>query len=260
MSFLLRGLALSLLLSTTASAQNQAIRAGSPAQAEVVTALNAPAGAVSTANAMLTREADQLFPCMVGGEDGPWMFRLDLRNGRVRSAELVSGGSEADSPTATRLTTCVEGVLQTLRFRRLGASIEVRVSKQQIFGLGPTDTIGGLVSRTRARARIRPGRPDVRGGLAQEIVRRVVRRHLVELRYCYQRALGQNPDLQGALTIQFVISATGTVPRASTSDVEAGLEPVAACFAQATRRWTFPAPTNAGVVVVVYPFVLSPPT
>lgn len=258
MNFLLRGVALALLLSTTAFAQNQALRAGRPAQAEVVTALNVPTGAVATANEMLIREADQLFPCMVGREEGPWTFRLDLRNGRVRSAELVSDGTEADAPTATTLTTCVEGVLQTLRFRRLGASIEVRVSN--VFGLGRTNTIGGLVSRTRARARIRPSRPDVRGGLAQEIVRRVVRRHLNELRYCYERTLAQNPDVQGEITIQFVISATGTVPRASTRDVEAGLEPVAACFAQTTRRWTFPSPTNAGVVVVIYPFALSPPT
>lgn len=251
-----------------------ALRAGSPALAEVVTALNVPADAVASANEFLAAQAARLTSCLVGSETGPWRYRLALDNAQVRAVELVADGTGV-APSTTPLTTCVAEVLRSLRFRRLGRSIEVRVSRRQVFGgagiggggLGGFGAVrgstgsppnSGMRSSARTSARVRPGTVNVRGGLAVDIVRRVVRRHVSALRFCYEQALVQQPRAQGSITLELVISADGTVPRTATRDVSAGLDEVAACFARVARRWRFPTPTSAGVVLVRYPFALSP--
>ena len=49
------------------------------------------------------------------------------------------------------------------------------------------------------------------GTLDKEIIRRIVRRHLNEVRYCYQQALTRRPTLEGRLVTQFTIAPTGQV-------------------------------------------------
>ncbi|MFK7999298.1 MAG: AgmX/PglI C-terminal domain-containing protein [Polyangiales bacterium] len=283
MIHILRGIVFCLAVGAMAQAQPgtaqepaQALRAGSPARAEVITVLNVPASTLATANQMLTAQSERLMECIVGSEPGPWRYRLELRNAGVHSAALVADGTDA-TPS---VTTCVEEVLRSLRFPQLGQSIEVRVSRREIFGVVPGGIGGigggggigavrggstrsppnaGIGSRVQRTPRVRPGSLDVRGGLASDIVRRVVRRHLSELRFCYQQVLAQRPRAQGALTLELVVSAVGTVPRTSASGAGDDLAPVAACFARVARRWRFPSPTSAGVVLVRYSFALTPP-
>lgn len=251
------------------------------ARVEVITALNVPTGAVETANEMLAAEGSRFSPCLTGSDEGPWLFRLALRaNGRVRAAELVTPSSEASG--AETLTSCLSSALQALRYRHLGASIEVRVSRNHIsvgagfgglglrgtgrggegnaIGLGSLGTVsrGNGMSAMRSTPRVRPGRAEVRGSLSREIIRRVIRRHRNEIRYCYELSLQQDPTLQGRVVIRFTISGTGAVTTAATTEVGAGLEEAASCIARATRRWAFPAPNGGGIVIVTYPFVLTP--
>ena len=51
----------------------------------------------------------------------------------------------------------------------------------------------------------------VKGQLDKEIIRRIVRRHLNEVRYCYEQALTKQPKLDGRLVTQFTISGNGVV-------------------------------------------------
>ena len=128
-------------------------------------------------------------------------------------------------------------------------------------GLGNLGTIGGgrpRMDTTRSAPRVRTGQAEVRGSLSREVIRRVIRRHQNEVRYCYERELNQNSALQGRVSIRFTISATGAVSAAAAVDTSAGLETVATCISRAVRRWTFPAPQGGGIVIVTYPFVLSP--
>jgi len=103
---------------------------------------------------------------------------------------------------------------------------------------------------------IRTGRPTVRGAVSAEIIRRIVRRHINEVRYCYQVELQANPRLAGRMVVQFTIAATGqvVVSRVQTSTFNNSM--VESCVAQAVRRWLFPKPAGGGVVVVSYPFTL----
>ncbi len=124
-------------------------------------------------------------------------------------------------------------------------------------GSGYGSGAGGLRGRQSTVPRIRTGNADVRGSLSREVIRRVIRRHLNEVRFCYEQELGQRPDLQGRVMVSFIISPTGAVQSAAVGDSTISNARVEGCITQAVRRWTFPAPDGGGVVGVNYPFMLE---
>lgn len=117
---------------------------------------------------------------------------------------------------------------------------------------------GGFSGRTSKVPKIKQGTADVRGGLSKEVIRRVVQRHINEVRFCYEQQLASRPDLEGRVTMAFVISATGAVQSASVASSTMGNSAVEGCISQAVRRWVFPQPEGGGVVIVSsYPFMLN---
>jgi len=103
---------------------------------------------------------------------------------------------------------------------------------------------------------IAAGRASVVGGLDKEIIRRVVRRHINEWRYCYERELQSQPSLAGRIILSFTIGPNGQVLTARMTSSTVGNAAVEQCVAQAVRRWRFPAPRGGGIVVVSYPILV----
>lgn len=116
---------------------------------------------------------------------------------------------------------------------------------------------GGFHGRQAKVPFIRSGQADVRGSLSKEVIRRIIHRHINEVRFCYEQELNQRPDLQGRVSVKFIISASGAVQTAATSASTLGNPKAEGCIVAAVRRWTFPSPEGGGIVVVNYPFVLS---
>ncbi|MEZ4336716.1 MAG: AgmX/PglI C-terminal domain-containing protein [Sandaracinaceae bacterium] len=116
---------------------------------------------------------------------------------------------------------------------------------------------GGFRGRLAQVPRVRTGAAEVRGSLDSNVIRRVIRRHINEVRFCYEQQLNQQPGLAGRVTVSFVIGPTGTVQTASVAQTTLNNAIVEQCIAQAVRRWTFPAPQGGGIVAVNYPFDLS---
>ncbi len=116
---------------------------------------------------------------------------------------------------------------------------------------------GGFRGRAAGVPQVRTGDAEVRGSLSKEVIRRVVRRHINEVKFCYEQQLNARPDLQGRVVTKFVISPTGSVQSAMVGETSLRNEAVESCIVRAVRRWTFPAPDGGGVVVVNYPFVLN---
>lgn len=104
---------------------------------------------------------------------------------------------------------------------------------------------------------LRPGSVSVVGSLSKEAIRRTVRRHINEVRHCYERELQARPDLAGRVSIKFVIAPTGAVQSSLVANSSVGDANVEQCISTAVRRWGFPEPDNGGVVAVTYPFMLS---
>jgi len=59
------------------------------------------------------------------------------------------------------------------------------------------------------------GKGTVKGSLSKEAIRRVIRQHLNEVRFCYEQGLSSQPDLAGRVTVAFLISPTGAVQSSS---------------------------------------------
>ncbi|MEM7609347.1 MAG: AgmX/PglI C-terminal domain-containing protein [Myxococcota bacterium] len=99
--------------------------------------------------------------------------------------------------------------------------------------------------------------PEVRGSLAPEVIRDVIRSHTSQVRYCYEQALVNTPQLSGRLTIRFIISPTGSVQNAVVQSSTLEDEDVGRCVVGVMRRMQFPAPAGGGIVIVNYPFQFS---
>ena len=113
-------------------------------------------------------------------------------------------------------------------------------------GLGrkPQHKIGGVI----------PGQVTTRGSLDKEIIRRIVRAHMNEVKYCYDQELVRNKDLAGRVSIQFVISGTGQVINSLVQSTTMNNVRVESCVVGAVKRWSFPKPEGAGIAIVSYPF------
>lgn len=101
------------------------------------------------------------------------------------------------------------------------------------------------------------GDPIIVGSLDRSIIDRIVRQHLTQIRYCYQKELNKNPKLFGKVKVKFTISRDGSVSQASMAQTTLGNPIVEDCIAEQFRRMRFPAPKGGGIVMVQYPFVFN---
>jgi TonB family protein len=136
-------------------------------------------------------------------------------------------------------------------------------------GLGTLGTIGrgggGGYGYGRLGARASGPAPvvvassaTVSGSLDKEIIRRIIRRHINEVRYCYAKELAAQKSLQGRVVVQFVISAKGMVQSVKLVSSTLNSAAVETCVTRAVQRWLFPVPRGGGVVAVTYPFTFRP--
>lgn len=99
----------------------------------------------------------------------------------------------------------------------------------------------------------------VLGSIDRSYIDQVVKRHLNQIRYCYEKELQKDPTLAGKVVIKFVIAADGTVAAASVKESTLGNEVVEQCVAGRFLRMQFPVPAGgSSTVVVSYPFQFAP--
>ena len=97
----------------------------------------------------------------------------------------------------------------------------------------------------------------VLGSMDPDVIRRILREHIPQFRYCYQRELDSaSKKIQGAVKLDFVIGASGNVTNAS---VESRLNrKIKSCVARVLRGIQFPEPLGGGVVEVSQPINFYP--
>ncbi|PRP90216.1 Vault protein inter-alpha-trypsin [Enhygromyxa salina] len=116
----------------------------------------------------------------------------------------------------------------------------------------------GFGGRGKRAPQVRQAQASVSGSLGKDVIRRVVRAHLNEVRSCYNAGLARNPDAAGRVEVQFRIAGSGEVSSSSVTGNTLGDDQVGSCIAAAVRRWKFPKPRAGAAVVVKYPFILEP--
>lgn len=118
-------------------------------------------------------------------------------------------------------------------------------------GSGAVD-FGG---RGKRGTRFIPGKTTILGGLSQEVVGQIVRRHWNEIKYCYERELAKDPNLEGKVAVSFQIGPVGSVIRTTIAETTLGNSAAEQCMLNQVKKWRFPAPEGGGVVDVTYPFI-----
>lgn len=120
---------------------------------------------------------------------------------------------------------------------------------------GPSGAIAGealgFAARRSRVPRVRIGTPRVRGALPAEVVRRVIQRHVNEVRFCYERALTASPALAGSVELAFEVEPSGSAASARVTSTTLSDASVESCITGAVGRWTFPAPRGGSVSVDV---------
>ena len=102
------------------------------------------------------------------------------------------------------------------------------------------------------------GPPCLRGDIDKEIIRRIIRRHVGDVRGCYEPELAKTPQLGGRILVQFTIAAKGDVTSSSLAGSTMHAPLVESCIVKAVQTWQFPALLHGGTMNVTYPFTLSP--
>lgn len=105
---------------------------------------------------------------------------------------------------------------------------------------------------------VQPGPVRVNGVMTPAMIRRTIRRHVAEVRYCYvAHGLSKNKNLQGQVKVRFVIGRKGRVTTVGIVHTSLSSPLTESCIRRAIRRWRFPKPPSS-IVVVTYPFNFRP--
>ncbi len=102
------------------------------------------------------------------------------------------------------------------------------------------------------------GTPIYGAGLDKSLIDEVIKRHMNQIRYCYQRQLTRDPDLAGKVKVFFVIAPDGSVSKANIKSSSLDNESAESCIANRFMTFQFPKVKGGGIVMVSYPFLFAP--
>jgi hypothetical protein len=98
----------------------------------------------------------------------------------------------------------------------------------------------------------------VSGSVDREQVRGIIGQKKDTIYECYKSVLPDNPELAGKMLVSITSSADGQVVSAVIKDSTIEVVELKQCMTKAIKKWKFPAPTDGGLVMTTYAFVLPP--
>jgi len=90
----------------------------------------------------------------------------------------------------------------------------------------------------------------------KELIRKVIRSHVGQVRYCYEAQLATQPDLAGRVSVTFQVGPSGQVAMARVASATMQSSSLEACLLSRVRTWLFPAQKGSGYLVT-YPFLFK---
>ena len=114
---------------------------------------------------------------------------------------------------------------------------------------------GVKLEERKERKAVSLSTPTIMGALPREVVERVIRENINQIRYCYEVELQRRQNLAGRVVFSWVISSSGRVARVKIKNSTLGSKRTEKCIARRIKTWQFPRPAGGGVVTVNYPFV-----
>ncbi len=101
---------------------------------------------------------------------------------------------------------------------------------------------------------VRQGKATVTGSIDRDLIRRIVRAHINEVRACYNQALAKDSLLFGRMVLKVSVGGDGKVVDAEITYDGLGFD-VGTCMVVAAKKWTFPKAIDG--FSFVYPFEFS---
>jgi hypothetical protein len=199
----------------------------------------------------LTREAIVACECPAWTDEVVTMLRIMTESPRttavvVRLAPDAPRRPSADETWGAFVATLEPGEL-SIRVEPVPAA-EPTASPVGLGALGGTTTSPGPLPRVRME------RLDTSGSLAQEIVRRIVRQRVGQVRLCLEQALRIDPSVQGRLVLDMTLEADGIVSKAAIRSSTLKDDQVGPCVARVLRATRFPRADGKTEVALDYGF------
>ncbi len=186
-----------------------------------------------------------------GSRTGEKLGLRRLSNGRYQ-IEVSRTDPSDRSPVTGTLRIRAHGESRSVDFELAPEAKRVTAARLQATSSWTTSGPGPSPSRPTVRL----ARPQVTGSLDATIVHRVLRRHLNEVRFCYERQLQGNPSLEGPVVLQLLIGPDGQVANSAVRQNGVQNAGVTGCMEARSRRWRFPQPE--GMVRVLARYQLRP--
>ncbi len=120
---------------------------------------------------------------------------------------------------------------------------------------GRFDTSKGAEGLSNKRSIYTAGIPSetvILGSMDPDIIRQILKEHIPQFRYCYQKELESNSNISGVVRLDFIIGASGHVSRASVGGKGIPVD-VRRCVGNVLRGIQFPSPKGGGQVEVKQP-------
>ena len=117
----------------------------------------------------------------------------------------------------------------------------------------------GISSKNTTYAAGIPYKTVVLGGMDPDIIRRILKEHLPQFRYCYQKELDRSKKaFSGVVKLSFIIGNSGHVSKAGVSSKSPLPRSVTSCVVNVLKGIRFPAPPGGGTVEVRQPINFYP--
>jgi hypothetical protein len=121
-------------------------------------------------------------------------------------------------------------------------------------GTGRADFGKGGEARVTVRAEALTEEGTYQGDMDPSIIERIIKNHLGYIKWCYEKELNTNPEIEGKIVVDFIIGVEGMVTSSKVKNSSMGSDPVESCIARRIKTLRFPNP-KSGIVQVFYPFI-----
>ena len=99
------------------------------------------------------------------------------------------------------------------------------------------------------------GTPTIPAQINRDEVKRVIKRAMPGIKFCYEQGLRQNAALGGKIRVRFVIASNGSVASSSAIDgIDASVD---SCVANKISQLSFPMPEGGNIAEITYPFIFQ---
>ncbi len=112
------------------------------------------------------------------------------------------------------------------------------------------------VASTLGRVSVELTEISVTGGLSKEDIQTVIKQQIPSIEICFQKALEENPNIQGGATFRLLIDSKGKVTKMSLVSSKLKDKNLEQCIIRKIRKVTFPGPEGTGKVIVKISFSL----